>query len=118
MIVFMNPLDKAIQLCGGLSALAEKIGTSSARLGNWRVRGVPVESCFLIEQATNGLVTRKDLRPDDWQKIWPELADAPAIRHRDAAPDPGPDKDEPPTRHNLLECRIDQPVVPERPKKK
>lgn len=26
-----------------------------------------------IEQATQSQVTRRDLRPDDWQKIWPEL---------------------------------------------
>lgn len=30
--------------------------------------------CVLIERATGGQVTRKDLRPDDWQDIWPELA--------------------------------------------
>lgn len=27
-----------------------------------------------IERATNGAVTRRDLRPDDWHLIWPELA--------------------------------------------
>jgi len=27
-----------------------------------------------IEQATDANVTRKDLRPDDWREIWPELA--------------------------------------------
>lgn len=27
-----------------------------------------------IEEITNGAVTRLDLRPDDWQRIWPELA--------------------------------------------
>ncbi|MYM81120.1 hypothetical protein GTP44_03995 [Duganella sp. FT50W] len=70
----MNSLDKAIQLCGGLSNLAEKIGASSARIGNWRVRGVPVEHCLAIERATACKVTRKDLRPYDWQNIWPELA--------------------------------------------
>ena len=26
-----------------------------------------------IEKLTNGAVTRKDLRPDDWHEIWPEL---------------------------------------------
>jgi len=26
--------------------------------------------------ATNGQVTRRDLRPADWHLIWPELADA------------------------------------------
>ena len=70
----MNSLDKAIQICGGLTALAEKIGSSTARVGNWRARGVPVEHCLSVEKATNGEVTRKDLRPDDWQNIWPELA--------------------------------------------
>jgi len=25
--------------------------------------------------ATNGQVTRRDLRPHDWMQIWPELAD-------------------------------------------
>jgi len=31
--------------------------------------------CVSIEQATNGAVTRQELRPDDWQDIWPELID-------------------------------------------
>ena len=35
---------------------------------------MPIERCVPIERATNGAVTRKDLRPDDWQEIWPELA--------------------------------------------
>lgn len=35
---------------------------------------VPAERCVPIERATGGAVTRKDLRPDDWQSIWPEAA--------------------------------------------
>lgn len=31
--------------------------------------------CVAIEGVTDGKVTRRDLRPDDWQDIWPELAD-------------------------------------------
>ena len=30
-----------------------------------------------IERATEGAVTRQQLRPDDWPLIWPELADSP-----------------------------------------
>jgi DNA-binding transcriptional regulator YdaS (Cro superfamily) len=30
--------------------------------------------CVAIEAATDGQVTRRDLRPDDWHDIWPELA--------------------------------------------
>lgn len=33
-------------------------------------------TCVAIEQASGGAVTRKDLRPDDWAQIWPELFDA------------------------------------------
>lgn len=31
--------------------------------------------CTAIERITAGQVTRRDLRPNDWQKIWPELAE-------------------------------------------
>lgn len=27
-----------------------------------------------IENATSGAVSRRDLYPEDWEKIWPELA--------------------------------------------
>lgn len=30
-------------------------------------------NCSAIEKATCGKVTRRDLRPDDWHLIWPEL---------------------------------------------
>jgi DNA-binding transcriptional regulator YdaS (Cro superfamily) len=36
------------------------------------IRAVPVERCVPIEVATDGAVTRADLRPGDWQQIWPE----------------------------------------------
>lgn len=36
-------------------------------------------TCVLIELKSSGEVTRKDLRPDDWPEIWPELV---ASNHR------------------------------------
>jgi len=33
------------------------------------------DKCVAIEVATGGVVNRRDLRPNDWWKIWPELAD-------------------------------------------
>jgi DNA-binding transcriptional regulator YdaS (Cro superfamily) len=55
--------------------LANKLSVPSPLLSQWRTgaRPIPIERCPQIEQATNGEVTRKDLRPDDWQTIWPEL---------------------------------------------
>ena len=74
----MKQLDKAIEIVGGVGKLAAAVGVVQGAVSNWRMRGsaVPVEHCATIEIATNGAVTRRELRPDDWQKIWPELAAA------------------------------------------
>lgn len=63
---------------GAKTKLATEIGAQVQLVWQWSsgVRPVPIERCYAIEQATNGAVTRRDLRPDDWQKIWPELAPA------------------------------------------
>lgn len=36
--------------------------------------------CVAIEAVTAGAVTRRDLRPDDWQDIWPEHEEAERLR--------------------------------------
>lgn len=66
----IHPLDKA----GVRAAIADVIGVSPQAVSNWKVREVPIEHCAAIEKATHGAVTRQELRPDDWQHIWPELA--------------------------------------------
>ncbi|MDO9235982.1 MAG: Cro/CI family transcriptional regulator [Aquabacterium sp.] len=60
--------------------LANAVGVSPPVVSDWCTgkKAVPLERCVAIERATNGEVTRQDLRPDDWQDIWPELAQAPA----------------------------------------
>lgn len=74
-----HPLDQAALLLGGRSVLAERLKVSVAAVGNWKVRGVPIEHCPAIERITGAQVRRQQLRPDDWREIWPELAeDAPA----------------------------------------
>ncbi|MBT2142714.1 MULTISPECIES: helix-turn-helix domain-containing protein [unclassified Rhodanobacter] len=64
----MNPLNKAIDHAGGVTALAEKLGVRQSVVSNWRTRGddprAPAERCIAIEQATDGAVTRYELRPD------------------------------------------------------
>lgn len=37
-------------------------------------RSVSPEKAFAIETATDGKVTRRELRPDDFWRIWPDLA--------------------------------------------
>lgn len=60
---------------GAIRRVANAIGAFEPDVSRWAsgLRPVPVCRCAAIEQATDGAVTRKDLRPDDWQKIWPEL---------------------------------------------
>lgn len=73
----LGALNEAVEKVGGVGALAEAIGVGQSNVSNWRARGsVPTEHCAAIELATQGQVSRKRLRPDDWARIWPELTEA------------------------------------------
>jgi DNA-binding transcriptional regulator YdaS (Cro superfamily) len=69
------------------SLMAKALGVPQELVSQWRtgVRPVPLERCVDIERLTEGKVTRRDLRPDDWERIWPELAAKPAPQ---ASPSP------------------------------
>lgn len=69
----MTDLSIAIKQRGA-ARVAAALGITVQRLLNWLSRGVPVEYCAPLELALGGAVTRRDLRPDDWHLIWPELA--------------------------------------------
>lgn len=68
-------LSNYLSAHGSQTQLARAIGVQPQLIWQWstEVRKVPIERCVAIERATNGAVTRQDLRPDDWQDIWPEL---------------------------------------------
>lgn len=57
------------------SELATAIGVAPAYLYQMEhgLRAVSPARAVLLERATHGAVTRKDLRPNDWHLIWPEL---------------------------------------------
>lgn len=61
---------------GAQTKLALQIGAHASDLSDWinGKRPVPIHRCAVIEEATDGAVSRRDLRPDDWHLIWPELA--------------------------------------------
>ena len=69
-------LSDFVSAHGTQTDLAREIGAPAQLVWQWArgVRPVPIGRCVAIERATLGAVTRKDLRPDDWQDIWPELA--------------------------------------------
>lgn len=61
-----------------VAQLRDLIGVKSdAQIRQWQHgyadRKPSPEYCVAIERATGGKVTRRDLRPDDWKLIWPEL---------------------------------------------
>jgi DNA-binding transcriptional regulator YdaS (Cro superfamily) len=60
---------------GRCAQLARLIGVHPVLVSQWAggKRDVPIEHCAAIEQATQGAVTRQQLRPADWARIWPEL---------------------------------------------
>ena len=59
-------------------ALAAECGTTLGHLTNVSYLYKPCSPILAarIERATNGAVTRQELRPEDWRDIWPELTAA------------------------------------------
>lgn len=70
---YLSELDR-----GGKSKFADSIGISISYLSQLSsgLASISPARCTSIEKATDGKVTRRDLRPDDWQEIWPELANS------------------------------------------
>jgi len=64
--MMQTPLERAIELVGGQSALATLCGVKQGHVWHWlrRAKRVPAERIFAIEKATNGAVTHQELRPD------------------------------------------------------
>jgi DNA-binding transcriptional regulator YdaS (Cro superfamily) len=60
---------------GNAKALAERLDVHKTIVSQIasNSEGTSPARCVAIEKATDGAVTRKDLR-SDWREIWPELA--------------------------------------------
>ena len=84
---YADVAQRAVDHHKGQAKLARALGYEDVRnIAPW-VRGerpFPPQQCVAIEQSTEGAVTRKDLRPDDWHLIWPELAEPKALENGNA----------------------------------
>lgn len=72
----MNAIKNFLATSGWTQAeLARRIGVTQSMIYQMTkgLRPVPEKICVAIEQETSGAITRRDLRPDDWHEIWPEL---------------------------------------------
>jgi DNA-binding transcriptional regulator YdaS (Cro superfamily) len=60
---------------GRQSALARHLNLKAPTVSEWVIgeRPVPVRYALDIEAFTGGAVTRCDLLPTTWRRIWPEL---------------------------------------------
>lgn len=66
---FALPMDQR-------KSLAERSGTTYAHLKNvaYGDKTCGIALAVALELETRKSVTRQELRPDDWQQHWPELA--------------------------------------------
>lgn len=82
-------LNSYLSVSETAAKFARRLDLPAALVSQWRTksRPIPAERCPAIETATHGEVTRRDLRPDDWWLIWPELVteDHPAPAAVDAS---------------------------------
>lgn len=67
---FLSPMPMQ-----GREEFAARCGTTYPFLRNvmYGLRLAGEKLCVRIERESGGQVGRKDLRPDDWREIWPEL---------------------------------------------
>lgn len=68
-------VSRAVTKVGGVTKMANILGVTPPTVSQWisGVRSVPPRQCYAIEQASQCEVTRRELRPNDWWRIWPEL---------------------------------------------
>ena len=70
----LNP-NTIIDALGGTNIVARLCNVKPPSVSEWRKSAIPEDKLiilgFRIEQT--GIATRQELRPSDWQDIWPEL---------------------------------------------
>lgn len=61
---------------GRQSRLAKHLNVKPPVVAAWlsKRRPIPFEHGAAIDAFTGGAVSRRDMFPNDWQRIWPELA--------------------------------------------
>jgi DNA-binding transcriptional regulator YdaS (Cro superfamily) len=66
-----------IKLLGGPTRISKLVGVSVPAVSMWQNGDIPQDKLVILaatlEKESHGLITRKTLFPQDWQKIWPEL---------------------------------------------
>ena len=76
-----------LQLLGGTNKVAKMCNVEPAAVSQWRKNGIPREQLLFlgarIEKESHGLVTRKDLFPNNFWLIWPEMLEKHNLMYRE-----------------------------------
>lgn len=69
-----------IKILGGGAAVASALQIKPASVSEWAMRNtIPddklIRLAVCLEEVTSEQISRRKLFPDDWMKIWPELAE-------------------------------------------
>lgn len=69
--------NQIIDLLGGTNKVARLCQVAPAAVSQWRNNNIPADKFIFLgaelERQSFGLVSRKDLFPNHWWYIWPEL---------------------------------------------
>lgn len=91
--------NQFIDAFGGTTAVARLLNIKAPSVHGWRgenrtVYDIPEDKLIRLAPMAEarGIATRKELRPDDWHLIWPELAPQEA---------PTPGETTPPCAHHI-----------------
>ena len=57
-----------------LGDLATRLGVTRSAMNQWRKNGIPIKQCVVLEKMSDGTISRREMRKDDYAEIWPELA--------------------------------------------
>ena len=66
-----------IEMLGGTKKVAKMCNVAESAVTHWKTRGIPhghlLFLAYRLEKQSFGLITRKDLFPNNYKLIWPEL---------------------------------------------
>jgi len=67
--------SRLIELLGGTTEVARLIGIKPPSVSDWKKSGIPEDKLIRLAPIaeSRGIASRKELLPNLWKQIWPEL---------------------------------------------
>jgi len=69
--------DQLIELLGGTTEVAKALGIKPPSVSGWKLSRIPDDKLIRLAviAESRGISSRKELFPDTWQQLWPELSE-------------------------------------------